>query len=68
MVTVTEVSGAAEQAEPSRPLEVLIVTQAVIYGVAVYVRQLTEAAVAAGHSERGSQARGAEYGASAGPS
>jgi glycosyltransferase involved in cell wall biosynthesis len=50
VVTVTEVSGAAEQANPSRPLEVLIVTQAVIYGVAVYVRQLTEAAVAAGHS------------------
>ena len=50
MVTIPEGSGAVERADPSRPLEVLIVTQAVIYGVAVYVRQLTEAAVAAGHS------------------
>lgn len=32
-----------------RPLDVLIVSQPVSYGVAVYVRQLTEAAVAAGH-------------------
>ncbi len=31
------------------PLNVLIVSQPVTYGVAVYVRQLTEAAVAAGH-------------------
>jgi hypothetical protein len=34
----------------SRSLEVLIVTQAVDYGVAVCVRQLTQAAVEAGHS------------------
>jgi glycosyltransferase involved in cell wall biosynthesis len=34
----------------NRSLEVLIVTQAVDYGVAVCVRQLTEAAVEAGHS------------------
>jgi glycosyltransferase involved in cell wall biosynthesis len=34
----------------SRSLEVLIVTQAVDYGVAVCVRQLTQAAIAAGHS------------------
>jgi glycosyltransferase involved in cell wall biosynthesis len=33
----------------SRPLDVLIVSQPVAYGVAIYVRQLTEAAVAAGH-------------------
>ena len=33
----------------NRPLEVLIVSQPASYGVAVYVRQLTEAAVAAGH-------------------
>jgi glycosyltransferase involved in cell wall biosynthesis len=33
----------------TRPLDVLIVSQPVTYGVAVYVRQLTEAAVAAGH-------------------
>jgi glycosyltransferase involved in cell wall biosynthesis len=33
----------------SRPLDVLIVSQPVSYGVAVYVHQLTEAAVAAGH-------------------
>lgn len=33
----------------NRPLDVLIVSQPVAYGVAVYVRQLTEAAVAAGH-------------------
>ena len=32
-----------------RPLNVLIVSQPVDYGVAIYVRQLTEAAVAAGH-------------------
>lgn len=50
VVTVPDVSGAAEQSDRGRPLDVLIVTQAAIYGVAVYVRQLTEAAVAAGHS------------------
>lgn len=33
----------------SRPLDVLMVSQPVSYGVAVFVRQLTEAAVAAGH-------------------
>jgi glycosyltransferase involved in cell wall biosynthesis len=33
----------------NRPLDVLIVSQPVAYGVAIYVRQLTEAAVAAGH-------------------
>lgn len=33
----------------NRPLDVLIVSQPVAYGVAVYVRQLTEAAVTAGH-------------------
>jgi glycosyltransferase involved in cell wall biosynthesis len=33
----------------TRPLDVLIVSQPVTYGVAVYVRQLTEAALAAGH-------------------
>jgi glycosyltransferase involved in cell wall biosynthesis len=33
----------------TRPLNVLIVSQPVAYGVAVYVRQLTESAVAAGH-------------------
>jgi glycosyltransferase involved in cell wall biosynthesis len=33
----------------NRPLDVLIVSQPVEYGVAVYVRQLTEAAVEAGH-------------------
>jgi glycosyltransferase involved in cell wall biosynthesis len=33
----------------SRPLDVLVVSQPVDYGVAVFVRQLTEAAVAAGH-------------------
>ncbi len=33
----------------NRSLDVLIVSQPVTYGVAVYVRQLTEAAVAAGH-------------------
>jgi glycosyltransferase involved in cell wall biosynthesis len=33
----------------SRPLDVLIVSQPVTYGVAIYVRQLTEAALAAGH-------------------
>jgi glycosyltransferase involved in cell wall biosynthesis len=32
-----------------RPLDVLMVSQPVNYGVAVFVRQLTEAAVAAGH-------------------
>lgn len=32
------------------PLDVLIVSQSVDYGVAIYVRQLTEAAVAAGHA------------------
>jgi glycosyltransferase involved in cell wall biosynthesis len=50
VVTVPEVSGAAERADRGKPLDVLIVTQAAIYGVAVYVSQLTEAAVAAGHS------------------
>jgi glycosyltransferase involved in cell wall biosynthesis len=33
----------------SRPLDVLVVSQPVDYGVAIYVRQLTAAAVAAGH-------------------
>jgi glycosyltransferase involved in cell wall biosynthesis len=33
----------------SQPLDVLIVSQPVAYGVAIYVRHLTEAAVAAGH-------------------
>jgi len=33
----------------NHPLDVLIVSQPVGYGVAIYVRQLTEAAVAAGH-------------------
>jgi glycosyltransferase involved in cell wall biosynthesis len=33
----------------SRPLDVLMVSQPVSYGVAVFVRQLTEAAVADGH-------------------
>jgi glycosyltransferase involved in cell wall biosynthesis len=33
----------------SRPLDVLVVSQPVDYGVAVYVRHLTAAAVAAGH-------------------
>lgn len=33
----------------SRPLDVLIVSQPVDYGVAIYVRHLTAAAVAAGH-------------------
>ncbi len=33
----------------SRPLDVLLVSQPVSYGVAVFVRQLTEAGVAAGH-------------------
>ena len=33
-----------------RPLDVLIVSQSVDYGVAIYVRQLTQAAVAAGHA------------------
>jgi len=33
----------------SRPLDVLVVSQPVDYGVAVYVRQLTAAALAAGH-------------------
>jgi glycosyltransferase involved in cell wall biosynthesis len=33
----------------NRPLDVLIVSQPVAYGVAIYVRQLTEAAVEAGH-------------------
>ena len=33
----------------SRPLDALIVSQPVDYGVAIHVRQLTEAAVAAGH-------------------
>ncbi len=32
------------------PLDVLIVSQSVDYGVAIYVRQLTEAALAAGHA------------------
>jgi hypothetical protein len=31
------------------PLDVLLVSQPVSYGVAIFVRQLTEAAVAAGH-------------------
>lgn len=39
----------AERARPKGPLDVLMVSQPVSYGVAVYVRQLTEAAVAAGH-------------------
>jgi glycosyltransferase involved in cell wall biosynthesis len=43
-------SDVAERLDTSRPLEVLLVSQAVIYGVGVCVRQLTEAAVAAGHS------------------
>jgi glycosyltransferase involved in cell wall biosynthesis len=43
-------SGVAERPEAGEPLEVLLVSQAVIYGVGVYVRQLTEAAVAAGHN------------------
>jgi glycosyltransferase involved in cell wall biosynthesis len=33
----------------NRPLDVLIVSQPVAYGVAIYVRQLTQAAVEAGH-------------------
>ena len=33
----------------SRPLDVLVVSQPVDYGVAIYVRQLTAAAVAVGH-------------------
>jgi glycosyltransferase involved in cell wall biosynthesis len=33
----------------TRPLDVLIVSQPVTYGVAVYVRQLTQAALAEGH-------------------
>jgi glycosyltransferase involved in cell wall biosynthesis len=33
----------------NRPLDVLIVSQPVAYGVAIYVRQLTRAAVVAGH-------------------
>jgi len=33
-----------------RPLDVLIVSQSVDYGVAIYVRQLTQTAVAAGHA------------------
>ena len=31
------------------PLDVLLVSQPVSYGVAIFVRQLTEAAVTAGH-------------------
>lgn len=34
---------------PGTPLDALIVSQPADYGVAIYVRQLTEAAVAAGH-------------------
>lgn len=41
---------AARPSSHERPLDVLIVSQTVDFGVAVYVRQLTEAAVAAGHS------------------
>jgi len=52
-----------------RPLDVLIVSQPVDYGVAVFVRQLTEWAVSAGHRvtvacpgpERGPLARWAEH-------
>jgi glycosyltransferase involved in cell wall biosynthesis len=37
------------EVDVNRPLDVLIVSQPAEYGVAIYVRQLTEAAVAAGH-------------------
>lgn len=42
-------AGEDKRVETSGPLDVLIVSQPVSYGVAVYVRQLTEGAVAAGH-------------------
>lgn len=42
--------GVVVPSRPEEPLNVLIVSQPVDFGVAVYVRQLTEAAVAAGHN------------------
>jgi glycosyltransferase involved in cell wall biosynthesis len=49
LLSATE-TGSARRMERENTVKVLIVSQPVVYGVAVYVRQLTEAAVAAGHS------------------
>jgi glycosyltransferase involved in cell wall biosynthesis len=40
----------ARRSSAEGPLDVLIVSQSVDYGVAIYVRQLTQTAVAAGHA------------------